>query len=115
MSHRGTFRSRITFRKPVRVADDQGRYKKSGWETIATVWGAVKPMSQGRRIYLGQNGVEATHVIEADYHDIPEKAQAVEDDGRGGLNYYEVQTIDMKGNHRFMYLTVKQTPGVVEA
>ncbi len=79
----GDLNRRVAFRRAVRVPDGAGGYRDSEPETIATVWGSVKPISGNQRVRFREIGAEVTTRIVIRYRaDVDATCTAQLKDGR---------------------------------
>ena len=57
---------RITFERPSEAVDRYGD-PIGGWEAVATVWAAIRPMGSNERLIAMQTQSGQTHVVTARY------------------------------------------------
>ena len=62
----GTLNKRIRFERPSEAVDRYGD-PIGGWETVATVWAAIRPMGSNQRMAALQMQSGQTHVVTTRY------------------------------------------------
>jgi SPP1 family predicted phage head-tail adaptor len=62
----GRFAHRITVQRPGTAVDGFG-HRVPGWQTVATVWAAVRPMGSNERVAAAQMQSGQTHVVTTRY------------------------------------------------
>ena len=65
----GTLTKRITLQKPGNAVDDYGQPVPGGggFDDVATVWAAIRPMGSNERVAAAQTQSGQTHVITVRY------------------------------------------------
>lgn len=104
----GKLRRRITFQAYDGYLDDNGDIRKDldeHWSDVATVWGALDPIS-GREFYTAeQSQSEVTHKVRIRYRAGLETAMRIDLSGRK----FEIQSIiDWEERHESMLLMCKE-------
>ena len=62
----GTLNKRIRFERPSEAVDKYGN-PIGGWEAVATVWAAIRPMGSNERMAALQMQSSQTHVVTTRY------------------------------------------------
>lgn len=62
----GRLAHRISLQRPSTVVDDFG-HRVPGWQTVATVWAAVRPVGSTERLAAAQMQSGQTHVVTTRY------------------------------------------------
>jgi len=82
----GDLRHRITFEKPVKVADGYKGHTVT-WQPVVVVWASVEPISGREYFYAHQITAEVTHRIK--------------------IRYSEKITTEMRIRHKTRYLMIE--------
>ena len=63
----GELNRRITFQRPTAALDEFGQPVPGGFEDVATVWAAIRPVGSNERLAAAQMQSGQTHVITVRY------------------------------------------------
>ena len=61
--HAGQLAHKVTFQQPTNAVDDYGQPVPGGFDDVATVWAAIRPMGSSERLAASQMQSGQTHVI----------------------------------------------------
>jgi len=101
----GELRERVTIQRPGPPVDDGGGGKTVFWTDLATVWAAVRPVSNAERYYAQQVEAMTTHEIFIRWRaDIRNDMRIVH---RAGV--YDITSVqDLDGRRRFLKLMCEE-------
>lgn len=104
----GRLRHRLQLQQPVETRDDYGGAVKS-FTTVATVWGAIEPLSGKEYLAIAQTQNEATVRLIIRYRSSIDESWRVISGGKA----YSIQSI-INHDERDVYLTLMCSEGVAE-
>lgn len=103
----GELRERVTIQAPGPPVDDGGGGVTVFWTDLATVWAAIRPVSNVERYYAQQVEASTTHEIFIRWRGDVKNAMRVLH--RGAV--YDIKSVlDLDGRHRFLKLQCEEAP-----